>query len=344
MSITVKRVFYPVGQGAFYSERFYDENNNIYNMIYDCGTLFRNNDFLLNNIIEQELKNVEIDCLYISHFHKDHISGIENLIQKNKIKRILVPYLSIEEILVNEIYLIKNFGFDSYIVNFFNSIYIQEDEEIKKEIKDKKISVIIIKENHSDSIKKDDNNVWFFESYVSKKDPQIYKEFIYSINSLLGKKISVPVKPKDLLEFLKKDNNKNFDDLCEKFKECFKNLNSTSIVLYSGSQDSNQNFKNIVIPKECIYFGDFNINTDKKVLNFIKNFCDIGCIQIPHHGSHYSFDSSLIQKEKCEYVISVGENYYKHPSIRVINIFKKQNKINELNFVNEDKCSKVEFC
>ena len=33
------RTFHPVGHGAFYTERFYDENvNNIANVVYDCGS------------------------------------------------------------------------------------------------------------------------------------------------------------------------------------------------------------------------------------------------------------------------------------------------------------------
>lgn len=41
MPITLERVIHPVGQGAFYSERFYEEGNEkpIANIVYDCGTI-----------------------------------------------------------------------------------------------------------------------------------------------------------------------------------------------------------------------------------------------------------------------------------------------------------------
>ena len=35
-----KRVFHPVGQGAFFTEQFYDDDQNtlLYNIVYDCGS------------------------------------------------------------------------------------------------------------------------------------------------------------------------------------------------------------------------------------------------------------------------------------------------------------------
>lgn len=40
----VVRTFHPVGQGAFYSERFYEEDCSSakYNIVYDCGTSWGN--------------------------------------------------------------------------------------------------------------------------------------------------------------------------------------------------------------------------------------------------------------------------------------------------------------
>ena len=38
MSCVVTRYIHPIGQGAFYSERFEVDNNVIANIVYDCGT------------------------------------------------------------------------------------------------------------------------------------------------------------------------------------------------------------------------------------------------------------------------------------------------------------------
>lgn len=85
-----KRVLHPVGQGAFFTEQFYDENDvNIFTVAYDCGE--KNS----NKHLEREIDNtlyptgqpVEIDLMFISHLDEDHISGIEYLVKKKELDK-----------------------------------------------------------------------------------------------------------------------------------------------------------------------------------------------------------------------------------------------------------------
>lgn len=43
----------------------------------------------------------------------------------------------------------------------------------------------------------------------------------------------------------------------------------------------------------------------------------IGCIQVPHHGSRYSYNHGLSELVRCQYyVISAGEkNSFRHPMV-----------------------------
>ena len=72
----IQRIFHPVGQGAFYSERH--ENHNI---VYDCGTDYfnRGKKGIKNTISQSFSKDEIIDILFISHFDYDHVSLIEHL-------------------------------------------------------------------------------------------------------------------------------------------------------------------------------------------------------------------------------------------------------------------------
>lgn len=92
--IRLDRTFWPVGHGAFYTESFRDHaNKRIFTAVYDCGgkdeEVMRQN---INRMIRMEGKN--IDVLFISHLHRDHINGLDYLKSNTSIKRIILPYLT----------------------------------------------------------------------------------------------------------------------------------------------------------------------------------------------------------------------------------------------------------
>jgi len=69
----IERIFYPIGQGAFYSEK-----HNNFNIVYDCGNW--KNTKLADKVVKQAfLKDEVIDILFISHFDYDHINKISTL-------------------------------------------------------------------------------------------------------------------------------------------------------------------------------------------------------------------------------------------------------------------------
>jgi hypothetical protein len=91
-----KRVLHPVGQGAFFTEQFYDESGKVvHNVVYDCGSLCS-----LPNLVEYEIrntfeKNAHIDLLFISHFDKDHVNGLMKLHSQTKIDKdtkVIIPF------------------------------------------------------------------------------------------------------------------------------------------------------------------------------------------------------------------------------------------------------------
>jgi len=107
-----QRIFYPVGQGAFYSET-HKLGDRTFTMVHDCGssTLKKNE---MEKIIKDAFEeNSIIDVLFISHFHADHVNGIELLAKRCKIKLVIIPLITNEEmVLVNAINL-SVYGFDS---------------------------------------------------------------------------------------------------------------------------------------------------------------------------------------------------------------------------------------
>ena len=74
MYIKMRRVFHPVGQGAFYSESFYT-GFGTFNMVYDCGSMSKGVDNIISNSFDKDNGN-DIDILFISHFDSDHVNKI----------------------------------------------------------------------------------------------------------------------------------------------------------------------------------------------------------------------------------------------------------------------------
>lgn len=111
MKIFLKRVFHPVGQGAFYSEQIYS-GNNVFEMVFDCGNERGHNkkklkeyspklfDYFEHRIINNKDKVWKIDLLFISHFHADHISFLITYKGQYQVKNLIIPELSDKQIIL----------------------------------------------------------------------------------------------------------------------------------------------------------------------------------------------------------------------------------------------------
>ena len=117
------RTFHPVGQGAFYSEEFFDENGKcVFRVVYDCGSLKsckfqRNSDGSL--LTRQNIKNRlsgafsddhGIDVLFISHLDDDHVNLISRLkpFENHKIRTVILPLIADEEYVLAGYYLSRS--------------------------------------------------------------------------------------------------------------------------------------------------------------------------------------------------------------------------------------------
>lgn len=124
MSINIQRCFHPVGQGAFYTERFRIGKQTI-NVVYDCGSATSLSDLkkiINNHFPKSKEKEPEIEFLFISHFHHDHVCGLEHLLKLCRVKYVFV--LLIHQDNVNVLLsLLNNFeaGGDKFVEAFILS-------------------------------------------------------------------------------------------------------------------------------------------------------------------------------------------------------------------------------
>ena len=83
-------------------------------------------------------------------------------------------------------------------------------------------------------------------------------------------------------------------------------------------------YEEILGPKEggCLYLGDYDASGNEKLkqlrVAYKEWWYKIGCIQIPHHGSHYNFNSDLADMNRFYFVSAGIKNPYHHPHSKVI--------------------------
>lgn len=344
MTFIMERVFHPIGQGAFYSETFYEDGEVIFRMVYDCGTNKRNEHS--KNVVENAFEeNLSIDLLCISHFDYDHISEIETLKENHEIKVVMMPYIHKTILLSALVYKCENedelIKLAELITNpnqFFGEntkIVFVKSSDKKFDSYEDDINFDRLNDNpllSGTRIKIFNNNLWYFIPYNFEYE-KYHSAFI------------------DLLE----DNNIDIDNIqheiiCvdkrNKIKKCYKKLhnklNDHSMLLYSGPDNNNyslltdnyhysHNFYRWKYNKHylshecnvgCIYTGDANL-FKIDIRQIYGQFYDLAMtIQIPHHGSRRSSSAERIGfKRLCPVSFGIG-NLYRHPNFILLQDLK----------------------
>lgn len=341
----IERVLHPVGQGAFYSESFYEANGHkCRTVVYDCGSTPK-------TYIEEEIDSFfsngdSVDILFISHFDNDHISGLEKLKKTCTIDTVVMPLLNS----IQKIYMLCNGVNKTLITNpesfFANSrvVFVQptnlDDPGAQAENRDVKYAEL------DESINKGDRII--FEQYW------VYIPCNYDYAKRHSDLIA---SLRNLDEFRKVDfeNKAQIDDIVKtadkallgKINKIFKDMmpdgaNRISMMLYSGPSQSTKGifaqcelnlFKDSAILNKlyvgtaALYLGDTDLN-QSDILEQLSN--DIGqlkenivILQLPHHGSKKNFNDGLLsfgdRDSKKIFFSSFGtNNRYGHPSNSVI--------------------------
>ena len=151
--------FWNVGQGLFSSGRIQMGYASAFHWVYDCGT--SSSPKLLQNAVNEYnyYKNQgSIDLLVLSHFDKDHISGVKELLKNGrKIKRWVVPYYPLWQRLVIALLLDiqpddEEWAFYQNPIQYFKTYFAEE-------LKETKFLLLPAKENESEiSISLDPSN------------------------------------------------------------------------------------------------------------------------------------------------------------------------------------------
>ena len=94
MTIEFERMFHPVGHGAFFTEKFKYKDGKVFNVVYDCGCKNKSEKIILKKEVDSFFKRGDsINVLFISHFDRDHVNGMEYIRPYlSRITHLMIPF------------------------------------------------------------------------------------------------------------------------------------------------------------------------------------------------------------------------------------------------------------
>lgn len=370
------RTIHPIGQGAFYTECF-EDGVNTYNVVYDCGseTSFSGKGKLIDCEITQTFKQGEvINALFISHFHNDHINGINKLLRYCKVKYVFLPIIDN----ISKLLLISSNNNKDYMDFILSPVeYINHISS--------STTVISVNANNTDNEDNPQSIFDLFEGYSNGNNEEIQSGTRIVLNgyNLHWEYIPYNFKNNQLIldienAYAKKGHripDANQIDQIELnfaitiFNQVLKQgqkRNAHSMIVYSGAYypedwdcraahnvlcGYNYCFRKCCCHKistGCIYFGDFDLNIQDALDYISKKYNSvndsISIMQVPHHGSKHNFNVDIFNAIPSVNIlfISAGEkNRYRHPSCNVVKDILKSGRY--LKLVTENKSSMLQF-
>ena len=93
MKLHVMRCQIPVGQGCFHAGSLnLDEGSNRLHYVYDCGG--ENQRDLRRQVNRYREHTSSVCALFVSHFHSDHVSGLDELLSMVSVHTVYIPYVN----------------------------------------------------------------------------------------------------------------------------------------------------------------------------------------------------------------------------------------------------------
>lgn len=333
-----RRIFHPVGQGAFFTEQFFDEATNelVYNVVYDCGSFTTDIKVQMESYIKSVFHDKKrIDALFISHFDNDHVNYIKTL------KRF--KCLEGTKIFIPELWEEKWIKLCSYWDNYTYVLTLDDDSPHGC-----KVIKVVPDDNKNDNVKElpieniftkvinsgvklmpggEVKDLWYYVPFNMRFE-QVISEFVKRLNAE-----GIDIKNLNDGQFVKG----NMALLKKKYQNLGKdphqgtaiNFNSLQLLSYPAKAEICKGYGRKTIcdtyfpdasrwnssltaymmkrenlyPASCLYTGDTSAN-DKRVwdrlIDVINRYLGKTLVlyQIPHHGSRYSNDVKLMDFTK----------------------------------------------
>lgn len=318
MNPYIWREIHPVGQGALYSESFHMNNDwsPDFVALYDCGSFNKTRLFM-------EIKGLpqKIDCLFVSHFHFDHINGIERLVEMKQVDQIYVPLLTPSQFIISLLYNTFEHIADKPSVKFMMQCL--DSFRFNDSIRTDYGRIIPVSKRFQRNVEIGGQCLWHYDVDVeySESESEALPRFLSNLASMLDmdkdeliaaiEEFQTAEWYKSLLDKMCSEN--VVKDVRRLYRQCFSSDgNAVSLIAYSYRDKPSTECDKF----DCVYTGDAKLSDN--MVQVISKWAP-QYIQVPHHGSNYNHIPQLYYPRQVAF-ISVGEkNKYHHPGLEVIN-------------------------
>lgn len=276
----------------------------------------------------------QIDLLFISHFHKDHISGLDKLLEDISVIKTVIPMLPAHIMTLARVQNLLQCKEEALAADaIIKELYLSDKTP-------KRFGKVIVVEpfNYSDLSDEEKGNglgeraksgscIDGFESlweYVPFNSVSIPDQ--RAIDFMKGLK--------DIAGALDNDGNLHVTKIIRGFrtkvmalyKDVMKGADENLYTMTVESRPSGSLAKgsdpSVVREARCLYTGDFDSAGNSELW---ERFCSIydyeaiGTVQIPHHGSKHNWRKEFLNGNPRRFFISVGTtNTHHHPDFWVV--------------------------
>lgn len=341
MTMRVRRTFHPVGQGAFYTEMFCDQKGGQV-VVYDCGSETGSKAMYMQlddqiDLFKNKFVRKPIDVLFISHFHADHISGIDRLLANVKVKTTIIPMLDWATFTLTRVrnllqYYTNDPVFALSIDRIIRDLYLNGEsserfgkvlmvspdaEDEAEDNRQAKGNIVKTGEEIYTGSKIHLNEFWEYVPFNSITfNDQRAQNLLNSLMNLCG--VTDP-RQLDLEDLIRN----RLNDVANEYKIAMKNANDNLYTLVVCSRPV-AGVQPQPCPRlsHCIYFGDFDCRLNPSLwdrFDKVFDYREIGTVQVPHHGAKGNWRPEMGLGDPRHYIVSAGStNGHHHPSYWVL--------------------------
>ena len=291
----VFRTIYPVGHGGFFTEEICEEND-CFNVVYDCGT--RNGTMLLEREINKAFNRKQsVDLLFISHFDRDHVSGLKELARKNLLNsstKVVMPFHYPSYFVILNPFLYAYYEQCMLILRSTGATVVEVEEQNPFEDEydrylDRPHTSDVSFEQLRGSIPSGSRITlspkWIYIPFNLNDSKNFVDRFEDEVKRQLGMDIN-DMSPMDLEQ--NADIIRGIYQLMGKKNARSFNINSNSLTVVSTGDAYLKDFTNGSLPFR--YYSAL-----KRVLSKYVHY-PVGLFQIPHHGSNNNYDFQLMNE------------------------------------------------